>query len=97
MLVKLAIAGTLTVAVRQVGAAATVTIHDEGPGILGDSPEDVFAPFFSTKGHGAGLGLPMARQIAESHGGTLKLESVKSPGATFVMVLPVQEREVVKP
>ncbi len=89
--------GTLTVAIRQVGAAATVTVRDEGPGILGENQEDVFAPFFSTKDHGAGLGLPMARRIAESHGGTLKLESASGPGATFVMVLPVQEREDVKP
>jgi signal transduction histidine kinase len=89
--------GTLTVAVHQAGAVATVTIHDEGPGMHGLDPEEVFAPFFSTKEHGAGLGLPLARQIAESHGGMLKLELSDGPGATFAMRLPVQEREDVDP
>jgi signal transduction histidine kinase len=85
--------GTLTVAVEQADTVATVIVHDEGPGIQVQRPEDVFAPFSSTKEHGSGLGLPLARQIAESHGGTLKLESSKVPGATFAMRLPVQQRE----
>jgi signal transduction histidine kinase len=85
--------GTLTVTVRQTDGAATITVRDEGSGIPAENLENVFAPFVSTKGHGSGLGLPMARQIAESHGGTLSLESSEGQGATCVMCLPVQERK----
>jgi signal transduction histidine kinase len=80
--------GTLSVTVERAGDEVALTVHDEGPGVTAEDPEEVFSPFFTTKDRGAGLGLSMARQIAESHGGSLRIERGGRPGATFVMRLP---------
>jgi two-component system, NtrC family, nitrogen regulation sensor histidine kinase NtrY len=48
-----------------------VIVEDDGHGI-GDTG-DLFVPFFTTKPQGSGIGLPLSRQIAEAHGGSLEL------------------------
>jgi two-component system sensor histidine kinase FlrB len=54
---------------------------------LGDR---IFDPFVTNgKRQGAGLGLAIARQIVEEHGGTIHLESDSAEGATFVIRLPL--------
>lgn len=55
------------------GDTAEVEIEDDGPGL--GATENLFVPFYTTKPGGAGIGLVLARQIAEGHGGTLTLES----------------------
>ena len=59
-----------------------VVVIDSGPGIPEDRREIVFQPFFTTKRQkeGRGLGLYIARQIAEYHGGTLKLGEADQNG-----------------
>jgi signal transduction histidine kinase len=54
--------------------------------------EHVFDVFFSTKAEGTGLGLPLTRQIVEAHGGTIRCESERGKGTTFVIALPRIER-----
>jgi two-component system sensor histidine kinase FlrB len=49
----------------------------------------VFDPFFSTKADGTGLGLPIARQIAVAHGGSLTIESVPGDGTRVEVRLPL--------
>ncbi len=51
----------------------TVTIEDNGPGLL--NPSNAFVPFYTTKPSGSGIGLILSRQIAEAHGGSLELEN----------------------
>lgn len=71
-------------------------VHDTGPGIApGDIPH-LFHAFWTGErragernGHGAGLGLWIARGIVEAHGGTLTAESVPGEGATFRFTIPL--------
>jgi nitrogen fixation/metabolism regulation signal transduction histidine kinase len=50
-----------------------VRVEDDGPGLPNTS--NLFVPFFTTKPGGSGIGLPLSRQIAENHGGSLSLEN----------------------
>jgi nitrogen fixation/metabolism regulation signal transduction histidine kinase len=50
-----------------------VRVEDDGPGLPNTS--NLFVPFFTTKPGGSGIGLPLSRQIAENHGGSLTLEN----------------------
>lgn len=69
------------------GESVEVWIADEGPGI--SNPGNLFVPFFTTKSGGTGIGLVLARQIAEAHGGTLSLTNRASQrGALARLVLP---------
>jgi len=67
-----------------------VRVTDNGPGIAADVLPRIFEPFFTTKpkGEGTGLGLGIARQIVDKHGGAMRCES--APGATtFEVRLPI--------
>ena len=72
---------------------AVVTVRDHGMGISSDKIDSIFSPFerASSKQHfgGLGLGLFVARAIAEAHGGSLAVTSSPDRGATFVMRLPM--------
>ena len=63
----------------------TIAVHDNGPGIPLDIRDQVLEPFFTTKARGGGLGLPIAKRVAELHGGTLTL-AFPSEGGTVVTV-----------
>ncbi|MBR6466725.1 MAG: HAMP domain-containing histidine kinase [Desulfovibrio sp.] len=73
--------------------ALVVRIADSGPGIPEKLREVVFQPFVSTKKEGTGLGLPIARQVFEEHGGWLNLHCPPGRGAVFVCVLPLASKE----
>jgi len=71
-----------------------VDVADDGPGV--DPAVDVFARGVSGAGS-SGLGLWVARTIAEAHGGSLELEDGHGPGATFRLVLPLAVEAVRRP
>jgi signal transduction histidine kinase len=58
--------------------AVELWVEDEGAGLADTG--NLFVPFFTTKPQGSGIGLVLSRQIAEAHGGTLRLEN-RSEGA----------------
>jgi signal transduction histidine kinase/PAS domain-containing protein len=64
-----------------------ILVSDTGIG-LPEQSERIFSPFFSTKPHGTGMGLPICRSIIESHGGRLWGTSSSGRGATFQFALP---------
>jgi two-component system, OmpR family, sensor kinase len=67
-----------------------VRITDQGDGIAAADRERIFERFTRLDRHrpGAGLGLPIARWMAEAHGGTLELDSSSREGSVFVVTLP---------
>ena len=81
--------GRVTVRTR-VGSRGEVVleVEDDGPGIPTEVRERIFEVFYSSRGGGTGLGLPIARQIVERHGGTVQLNSVEGQGTTFQIRLP---------
>jgi signal transduction histidine kinase len=82
--------GAFTVATRQNGDQVELRFRDTGPGVPEDLREQVFEPFFTYgKREGAGLGLAIARRIAEEHGGRLWMEGGEGEGATFILSLPL--------
>jgi len=62
-------------------------VEDDGEGILEDAATKLFEAYYSTKANGSGLGLSIARRIAEDHGGTLSLVSASNP-THFCLKLP---------
>lgn len=69
---------------------ATITVRDDGAGIPVDVRDTIFLPFVrGREGRGTGLGLFIARAIAEAHGGTLRLDPT-SIGASFTIGIPMQ-------
>lgn len=70
-----------------------IGVRDAGPGVDQKHRDDIFRPFFTTKHQGTGLGLSISRQIVTRHKGTLTVESPEGGGATFVLALPLTEKE----
>jgi signal transduction histidine kinase len=69
-----------------------LSISDTGPGISSDKLKGVFEPFFSTKAHGMGIGLSIARTIVEAHNGGIWAENRATGGAAFRIKLPLLGR-----
>jgi signal transduction histidine kinase len=72
-----------------------IDVRDRGPGIAKEDQKLIFEKFGRVTGAGAtrpgtGLGLFIARSIAEAHGGVLEVQSVPDQGATFTLELPLQ-------
>lgn len=70
-----------------------IRVLDNGPGVPDALKAKIFDPFFTTKppGEGTGLGLALARQVAEGHGGTLTVCDRPGGGAEFELGLPFQQ------
>jgi two-component system sensor histidine kinase BaeS len=87
--------GTVTVTAAGDAKAVSVVVDDTGPGIAGD-PERVFDRFAkSADSGGSGLGLTIARQLVERHGGTIIAANAPTGGARFTVALPRSYRSVV--
>src|SRR5258707_712271 len=90
--------GKVHVNVHGSDGSCTIRVADTGPGIAPADQSRIFERFFRgdrarpQDAGGAGLGLPIARWIAEVHGGELRLEHSDASGTVFVAVLPVDRR-----
>jgi signal transduction histidine kinase len=67
-------------------------ITDSGQGMDEATMAHIFDPFFSTKPHGQGIGLPAAYDIIKQHRGGIAIESQKNRGTTFTVFLPTAQR-----
>ena len=87
--------GSVTVTTEVVNRNVKVSVRDTGSGIPADEMEQVFERFHRVDPSrtratgGAGLGLTIAKQLIEAHGGTINVESVLGEGSTFSFELPL--------
>ncbi len=91
----------ITLAARGDGERVQISVTDEGAGIVGEDRERVFSPFYrGDKAHtpgtgGFGLGLALARRVADVHGGTIRAEpgrvvDGKELGCRIVLTIPIR-------
>lgn len=86
--------GTVTITLDADSRIAQIGIRDQGPGIAPEERERVFEPFYQSQVagdrqvRGAGLGLSLAKQIVEAHGGQIRAESKLGHGTEVVFTLP---------
>src|SRR6266511_2886207 len=76
--------GNVAIGWREMGDSLEIFIEDEGPGIMNTA--NLFVPFFTTKPDGSGIGLPLSRQIAEAHGGSLVLMNRRTGGGAEALL-----------
>ncbi|MGQ1837621.1 sensor histidine kinase [Kocuria turfanensis] len=87
--------GPVTVSVTPGGRAVQLRVADRGMGMRPQDAEDVFGRFFRSPNArmsaipGLGLGLAVAREIVERHGGSIRCESVLGEGTVFTVLLPL--------
>ncbi|OLD61055.1 MAG: hypothetical protein AUI53_07245 [Acidobacteria bacterium 13_1_40CM_2_60_7] len=68
-----------------------IRVVDSGPGISAAALEKMFRPFFTTKAHGTGLGLPVVQKIILQHGGRVEARNRPEGGAEFTVTLPISQ------
>ncbi len=90
--------GTVEIDLRKEDDSSLLSVKDSGIGMTPEECEKIFERFFRTKASqkmakGSGLGLSIARELVEMHGGTLTVTSEEGRGTTFTMKLP-REKEL---
>jgi two-component system, NtrC family, nitrogen regulation sensor histidine kinase NtrY len=83
------------VIMQSTGSKLSIEIRDNGTGIPEDIVDKIFIPNFSTKSHGSGIGLAVAKRGVEHAGGKIWFETEEGKGTSFFIELPL-DKEVVK-
>jgi two-component system sensor histidine kinase BaeS len=84
--------GSVTVTAEASASGASVTVRDTGAGMDADALEHAFDRFYrSSSSAGSGLGLPIARNLVEAHGGEIEIDSRPGTGTTVRFSLPVTD------
>jgi signal transduction histidine kinase len=80
----------ISVSTAQESGLAVLRISDTGPGIAEEILDRIFEPFFSTKLHSFGMGLPLVKQIATEHLGKIEVESDIGTGTAITLKFPMR-------
>ncbi len=89
--------GDLTLGHIEESPHVDVKFEDSGSGIDPDRLERIFEVYYTSKSNGTGLGLPIAQQIVEKHGGRISVESEPGAGTAFTLSLPALEEDAANP
>ena len=95
--------GEVAISARRVANGVAITVRDNGIGIAEQDIPRVMSQFgqvdssLARQYQGKGLGLPLAKQLTELHGGTLVLQSVLGAGTTVTVTLPAARIQSLKP
>jgi signal transduction histidine kinase len=83
----------VTISAARASGAVRIAVADDGPGIPAGLRASLFEPFVGARPGGSGLGLAVARRVAERHGGRLVLDPppASGRGASFSLYLPLTE------
>ena len=87
--------GAVRIALDRSADVYSIAVGDQGPGIAAEVQAHIFERFYRvdsarTRDGGAGLGLALARWIAQAHGGDISLATSSRLGSTFVITLPAE-------
>lgn len=85
--------GAVRLATRASGDRAIIEATDTGHGIAPADLPRIFDPFYTTRSHRFGMGLPLVRQIVKEHLGEIDVESERGGGTTVRMTFPVRWRD----
>ena len=84
--------GKLTITSKESDGSLEITFSDTGVGMSKDTLEKLWAPLFTTKAKGMGLGLPICKRIIEAHGGNISVDSTVGKGTTLTVTIPVEPK-----
>jgi signal transduction histidine kinase len=82
--------GRLSFESKRDGEKLVVQCRDTGPGIEPDRIDEIYQLYYTTKRAGSGIGLYVARLVAESHGGEIRIDSRPGQGTSVTMSIPLQ-------
>ncbi len=84
--------GELTIETRLAGGNLKIIFADTGRGVPPELLDKIWAPLFTTKARGLGMGLPICKRLVEAHGGSILLESLLGKGTTITITLPIKRK-----
>lgn len=83
----------LKITVQNTNGYTVMRFIDNGEGMDTDLQQELFNPFFTTKLHGTGLGLPVTKSIVDAHHGLIEVVSSKKKGTTFIISFPTVQQK----
>jgi two-component system nitrogen regulation sensor histidine kinase NtrY len=84
--------GLIEIIAKQHTDTIIISVKDNGCGMTPEQVSQIFKPYYSTKIHGMGLGLPIVKSMIESGMGQISLTSTAGVGTTFTITLPLQKK-----
>lgn len=80
-------------AIRNPQSALEISVADTGKGISSEDMDKIFAPYYTSKEKGLGLGLAITQKMIQAHNGTIEIQSVENKGTTVIIRLPLSPPE----